>query len=61
MAYLVKLTPRRCYQCEARATVEIRNHYNAHVGDYCRRHGDQKLREVQERELIRPLSQKPQP
>jgi hypothetical protein len=49
MAYIVDLD-RKCQVCPARATVQVRNHYNAPVGDYCKTHGRKALAEQQLRE-----------
>lgn len=47
MAY-IKLIEKACdiQGCKKRASISLYNKTNAHFGDYCRSHGDRKLREM---------------
>ncbi len=52
MAYL-KDYERKCENgyCRKRAMVSLYTHRNEHWGDYCRRHGNEKLKWLKEREV----------
>lgn len=43
----------RCQYCGGRATVELRNTFNASLGYYCRTHGAEALKNQQVREAVR--------
>lgn len=51
MAYAVPCST-ACFStsCPKRAVVEIFNRYNANQGQFCARHGNQKLKELQKAE-----------
>lgn len=49
MAYLKEIK-QRCGTCSATATVQLHNSRNAPLGFYCKRHGEQAHRELQQRE-----------
>jgi hypothetical protein len=48
MAYM-KDTDRKCQQCDKRATVEVYDATNSLYGDYCRPHGIQLVKRLDER------------
>lgn len=58
MAYLIE-TSRACAVCDRPTTVRVFNNQNARMGDYCRRHGEQRVKELtrQERPEPQPLTQ----
>lgn len=49
MAYLQEITV-KCQVCSARAMVRLRDRFNGHRGDFCRRHGQQRFKELEREE-----------
>jgi hypothetical protein len=45
-AYSLAITIPKCRRCQRRATERVFNTYNSHVGDFCKTHAAQMVREL---------------
>ena len=50
MAYFSETGIRHCAVCNRAATGTVFNRLNAPVGEFCKRHGEQRAREISQRE-----------
>jgi hypothetical protein len=50
-AHLRSIEPPTCMnrRCSKPSTVELRNTFNAVIGEYCRKHGNEALKDFEER------------
>jgi hypothetical protein len=48
-AHTRPLLPRKCSTCGRPATVSVFNRHNAHIGDYCRKHGTELVKTLEAR------------
>lgn len=47
-AYLQRIVRLKCQSCHLHATVQLFNTFNSLVGSYCTRHGNDRLRELEQ-------------